>query len=245
MKSAIMRILMAGVLVLGGVAFAEEEIQVEVVTVEPAPAAEAAPEPVAEEVEVIAVIEEEMVVEETVDAAAIEAEQRDGVWWGNRSISYGNYLKFDRVPASECPYGCPHCRGSKRCCERGPDCTICDFENGPCFVCPPMYFDKIFFDLDKSFLRPEGIEECNKIVAYMNAHPDVNVVIEGHTCDLAPTDYNIGLGQRRASSVERYLQEQGIAASRMRTKTFGESTPWVGIPQRELNRRAIVVVVDN
>ena len=217
MKSAIRNLVLVMVLLVGGFAMAQDAA--------------------------VEVVEVDVVEVETMDAAEMAAEQQQGVWWGNRSISNGNYLKFDKAPATECPYGCPHCRGSKRCCEVGPDCKICDFANGPCFVCPPMYFDKIFFDLDKAVLRPDGIIECDKIVKYLNVHSDVDVVIEGHTCDLAPTDYNIGLGNRRANSVKTYLQNHGIAASRMSTKTFGESTPWVGIPQRELNRRAIVVVV--
>lgn len=151
------------------------------------------------------------------------------VWWGNRSISYGNYIKFNKVDAKcagpaqdDCI--CPGCVGA--------DCPP------PCDDAGP--WDKIFFDLDKSVLRPAGIVECEKILAYLNANPTKGVFIEGHTCDLAPDDYNIGLGQRRANAVREWLVSRGVDPARIQTRTFGETTPWVGLEQRDLNRRAIV-----
>ncbi len=153
------------------------------------------------------------------------------VWWGNRSISYGNYIKFDKVDA--------RCGGpaTKDCiC---PDCIGADCPP-PCEVIGAGPWDKIFFDLDKSVLRPASIEECHKILAYLNANPEKGVFIEGHCCDLASDAYNVGLGQRRANAVRQWLIDQGIAPQRLQTKTFGETTPWVGREKRELNRRAIV-----
>lgn len=162
------------------------------------------------------------------DAQLIEQEKSNqDVWWGNRSIGFGNYLKFDKSTAKRepCIHGC--------------------YE--PCGTCPecrqPMIFDKIFFDLDKSVLRPAGREECDKVIAYMNAHPDISVDVQGHCCDLATEVYNVGLGQRRAASVKRYLIEHGIDAARIQTETFGERQPWQPVEHRELNRRAIVIVL--
>jgi outer membrane protein OmpA-like peptidoglycan-associated protein len=150
------------------------------------------------------------------------------VWWGNRSISHDNYIKFDKVdahcadPATE-DCICPGCVGA--------DCPP---------PCADLTWDKIFFDLDKSMLRPASIVECQKILAYLNANPKKGVFIEGHCCDWATDQYNVGLGQRRANAVRQWLIEQGIAPERLQTKTFGETNPWVGNEQRELNRRAIV-----
>lgn len=162
------------------------------------------------------------------DAQLIEQEKSNqDVWWGNRSIGFGNYLKFDKSTAQRqpCIHGC--------------------YE--PCGTCPecrqPMIFDKIFFDLDKSVLRPAGREECDKVVAYMNANPEISVDVQGHCCDLATETYNVGLGQRRAESVKRYLIEHGIDPSRIKTETFGERQPWQPVEHRELNRRAIVIVL--
>lgn len=170
------------------------------------------------------------------DAKLIADEQsapsNQNVWWGNRSIGFGNYIKFDKSTAVA-----GGCDWRKKCV------MGCEQPCGNCPCCRPITFDKIFFDLDKSVLRPAGREECDKVVAYMNANPDITVDIEGHCCDLAPDAYNIGLGQRRANSVKKYLVEHGIDAARVNTETFGERRPWQPVEHRELNRRAIVVVI--
>lgn len=155
------------------------------------------------------------------------ATSNQDVWWGNRSIAFGNYIKFEKSDAvrQPCIHGCYEPCGS-------------------CPECREIVFDKIFFDLDKSVLRPAGREECDKIVAYMNTYNEVDVIIQGHTCDLATDQYNVGLGQRRADSVKRYLTEHGIDPARMTTRTYGEKEPWKGITERALNRRAVVIVVN-
>ena len=191
-------------------AVAEDVVVVEApeVTAEPAAAADA-----------------NLMAEETAPEAPAAPSNQD-VWWGNRSIAFGNYIKFEKSDAvrQPCIHGCYEPCGS-------------------CPECREMIFDKIFFDLDKSVLRPEGREECDKIVTYMNTLKDVDVIIQGHCCDLATDQYNVGLGQRRADSVKRYLTEHGIDPARMTTRTYGECEPWKGITERALNRRAVVIVV--
>ena len=147
--------------------------------------------------------------------AADASQGPEDVWWGNRSVTFRNYIPFEKIEARPA----------------APD-------EGP------MVFDKIFFDLDKAVLRPEGRAECDKIVAYLNRHPDKEVMIQGHTCDLASDAYNIALGDRRANAVRLYLIEHGIGAERLHTHTYGETQPWVGLPQRQLNRRAVVIVIN-
>jgi len=186
----------------------------------------------AEGVEVIEVVDYEAEASE----APAEAAPAD-VWWGNRSISNGNYLKFEKFEPN-CPGICDRCDENMICCDTGCPCEKCNYICDDCENC--IIWDKIFFDLDKSDLRPEGIVECNKILEYMRLNPTVNVKVQGHTCDLAPDDYNIALGQRRADSVRQYLIDNGIAPHRIGTRTFGETTPWVGLEIRHLNRRAVV-----
>lgn len=192
---------------------------------------------------------------EGLESEGMETHARaEGVWWGNRSIAYGNYIRFELGPAGapraaaievdpNCPGDCKFCDENMICCKTGCKCERCQYICDDCSDCPAAYFDKIFFDLDRSVLRPEGREECDKIIEYLNMHPDKDVIIEGHTCDLAPDDYNVGLGQRRADSVQRYLVEHGVNSSRISIVTYGETQPWVGLEQRELNRRAIVIVL--
>lgn len=163
-----------------------------------------------------------------------------GIWWGNRSVSYGNYMRFERM---ECQGICKYCTKDMICCETGCPCESCQYICDDCDNCPPMVFDKIFFDLDSARLRPEGEAECVRIAEYLHEHVQFDVIIEGHTCDLASDQYNINLGRRRAESVKQCLLEQGVNSSRITTRSYGEEQPWMETGQRELNRRAIVIVV--
>ncbi|HRI88326.1 MAG TPA: OmpA family protein, partial [Candidatus Hydrogenedentes bacterium] len=94
---------------------------------------------------------------------------------------------------------------------------------------------------DKAVLKPEGKAVVDQVVAEMKAHGKDTVVIEGHTCDLGSDEYNMGLGQRRADAVKSYMLENGIDASRVSTKSLGETTPAQpndSAANRKLNRRA-------
>jgi len=74
---------------------------------------------------------------------------------------------------------------------------------------------------------------------------DVNVEIEGHTCNIGTAEYNLALGERRANAVRDYLTSRGIAASRFRTVSYGEERPKHDNAREEtrrLNRRAALVV---
>ena len=140
----------------------------------------------------------------------------EDVWWGNKDAAFGNYIKFDRAKIVR-PAPAP----------------------APALPC----FDPIYFDLDKSILKPQGIAVAEKVLAYMTEHPDQDALIEGHCCDLAPNDYNIRLGQRRADAVKKYIVDHGIAASRIATASYGEDRrATTGKDERPLNRRAIVVI---
>ncbi|MCK5862550.1 MAG: OmpA family protein, partial [Candidatus Hydrogenedentes bacterium] len=99
-------------------------------------------------------------------------------------------------------------------------------------------------------LKAEGKAEVDKLVAEMKKYSKDSVVIEGHTCNVGPANYNMGLGQRRADSVKAYMVESGIAVSRVETVSYGLTRPAVPndtSANRKLNRRAefdITVVVD-
>ncbi len=225
------------VLFLAGFAGADE------VVVEPAQDAEVE---VLEVVDLADTTDDTMAVEEVEEeeiVVAMETSAPRDVWWGNRSHSFGNYLRFERVAANSGI--CKYCDQNLVDCATGIQCQACEFICESCDDCPPTYFDKIFFDLDKAVLRPDGIAECEKAVAYLTMHPEKSVLIEGHTCDLATNTYNQNLGRQRAEAVRSYIVNQGIDPARVSVKSFGESHPWVGNPQRELNRRAIIIVLPN
>jgi peptidoglycan-associated lipoprotein len=104
-------------------------------------------------------------------------------------------------------------------------------------------FGIIYYDLDKSVLKPQGIKVCKKVLAYMKKNPEDTIRVEGHCCDLATNEYNMALGRRRAHSVKKYLVENGIDAARITTASYGEERRVTTDPAtRPKNRRSEVTV---
>jgi len=73
----------------------------------------------------------------------------------------------------------------------------------------------------------------------------LKIEIEGHTCSIGTAEYNLALGDRRATSVKDYLTGRGVSADRLRTVSYGEERPKYDNSREEtrrLNRRAAMVV---
>ncbi|HSB70981.1 MAG TPA: peptidoglycan-associated lipoprotein Pal [Candidatus Methylomirabilis sp.] len=85
----------------------------------------------------------------------------------------------------------------------------------------------VFFDFDKSALREDQKAALNEGVAWLKENPRVNIVIEGHCDERGTTEYNIGLGERRAGAVKEYLVAAGIAAERIAAISYGKERPFV------------------
>lgn len=105
--------------------------------------------------------------------------------------------------------------------------------------------DRIFFDFDKSDLRPDAIDQLNRQAEFLNANGGITVVIEGHCDERGTREYNLALGERRASSAKRYLQSMGIGGGRMETISYGKERPAVLGSNEDAwaqNRRAVMVV---
>jgi hypothetical protein len=81
----------------------------------------------------------------------------------------------------------------------------------------------IFYDLDKSFLRPEGKVELDKLVVYMLAHPELTVELSSHTDSRESDEYNIKLSQRRSNSCVNYIIAKGIPKEKIVAKGYGET----------------------
>ncbi len=81
--------------------------------------------------------------------------------------------------------------------------------------------DPIYFDLDKSFIRPDAAEVLDVVVGIMNKYPGMVIRLESHTDSRANDDYNIALSNRRAKSTYDYIISQGIDPSRI-TKYEGK-----------------------
>jgi peptidoglycan-associated lipoprotein len=82
----------------------------------------------------------------------------------------------------------------------------------------------IYFDFDQDSLTTQVRTAIDALVPCLQEVRG-RIVLEGHADERGTTEYNLALGQRRADSVQRYLQTQGIAASKMRTVTYGEERP--------------------
>lgn len=82
----------------------------------------------------------------------------------------------------------------------------------------------IFFDFNRSELKPESYEELNRLAEYLR-HNDVKIEIGGHTDDQGTDAYNDKLSQERAKSVYEYLVSQGIPASKLSYHGYGKRQP--------------------
>lgn len=89
------------------------------------------------------------------------------------------------------------------------------------------------FEFDSAKLRPDAVEILKEAVAALKRRSDINVDIVGHTCHIGTEAYNQGLSERRAKSVYDFFVANGIAASRLSSKGFGETKPAVDNATRE------------
>jgi OmpA-OmpF porin, OOP family len=83
----------------------------------------------------------------------------------------------------------------------------------------------IYFDFDKTTLKPESFVELNKVVDFLKQNAHIEIEIEGHTDNKGSDDYNANLSQGRSQSVVDYIVQQGIDASRLKAHGYGESKP--------------------
>jgi peptidoglycan-associated lipoprotein len=83
----------------------------------------------------------------------------------------------------------------------------------------------IYFDYDKSDIRPDQMSILQSNAAWLKQHPEVRFTIEGHCDERGSEEYNLALGDRRANSVKQFLVDQGIPESRVSTISYGEDRP--------------------
>lgn len=84
----------------------------------------------------------------------------------------------------------------------------------------------IYFDYDKSDVRADQQADLQADAQFLSQHPNVNFTIEGHCDDRGSTEYNLALGDQRASSVKNALTTLGISASRIKTISYGKEKPF-------------------
>lgn len=85
----------------------------------------------------------------------------------------------------------------------------------------------IYFDFDKSEIKPEYADVIAANARNLTAHPNLKMRLEGNTDERGTREYNIGLGERRAQAVRRALMLQGVSESQLTTVSYGAERPAV------------------
>ncbi len=108
----------------------------------------------------------------------------------------------------------------------------------------PAPFDltgmRIQFAFDDYNLATHSKENLEKVAAWMKSNPAVKIQVQGNTCNIGTAEYNLALGEQRAASAKKYLEELGVDGSRISTISYGLERPRVpntNEANRSLNRR--------
>jgi len=83
-----------------------------------------------------------------------------------------------------------------------------------------------YFDFNKADIRSDARDALAKTAEFLRNYPQIKVTIEGHCDERGSTEYNLALGDRRASAVKQYLISLGLSADRLNTVSFGKEKPF-------------------
>ena len=83
----------------------------------------------------------------------------------------------------------------------------------------------VYFDLDQSSLRSDARDVIQKNYEAIKTHSDWEALVEGHADERGTTEYNLGLGQKRAASVRQYYMSLGLSGKRAATISYGKENP--------------------
>ncbi len=105
--------------------------------------------------------------------------------------------------------------------------------------------DRVFFEYDSAVLTPDGRRTLERQAEWLRLFPEHNVMIEGHCDERGTREYNLALGERRASAARDYLIAFGMDPARVTTTSYGKERPYALGHNEEswsLNRRSVTVV---
>lgn len=103
----------------------------------------------------------------------------------------------------------------------------------------------VLFATGRSELTGSAPEGLRKLAEFLGEYPDRQITIEGHTDSIGSAESNVSLSERRASSVQAFLANQGVAGNRMRALGMGEGSPIASNESptgRQQNRRVEVII---
>jgi peptidoglycan-associated lipoprotein len=84
----------------------------------------------------------------------------------------------------------------------------------------------VYFDYDKADVRGDQQASVQADAQFLSQHTNINITIEGHCDERGSTEYNIALGDKRASAVKEALVTAGVSASRIKTISYGKEKPF-------------------
>jgi peptidoglycan-associated lipoprotein len=105
----------------------------------------------------------------------------------------------------------------------------------------------IHFDFDKYDIRDQDKPILRKIADWLLSRKDVKLIIEGHCDERGTNEYNLGLGDKRATATKDYLVSLGVPENRLQTVSYGEERPICTEHNEscwQQNRRAHFVVIE-
>ncbi len=88
-----------------------------------------------------------------------------------------------------------------------------------------LSLDNVYFDFDRFHLRSEAQSSLEQYARQLKARNGWSLLIEGHCDERGTLDYNLVLGEKRARSVKRYLEDLGVASSQIMITSYGKQTP--------------------
>lgn len=88
-----------------------------------------------------------------------------------------------------------------------------------------IFYEDVYFDYDSAELKPPAVAELKHKADWLQRHPEVKVIIEGHCDERGSNEHNLALGEKRAGAIKSFLIGQGIDSARLSTISYGEERP--------------------
>ncbi len=105
--------------------------------------------------------------------------------------------------------------------------------------------DRVFFDFNKYSLKAKAQQTLERQATFLKNNPGVKVVLQGHADERGTREYNLALGDRRASAAKDYLVALGVNPNRITIISYGKERPAVAGSNEAAwsqNRRAVTVI---
>ena len=108
--------------------------------------------------------------------------------------------------------------------------------------------DTIYFDTDRYNIDSEDATALRRQAEYLLQYTSARATVEGHADERGTREYNLALGERRATSAKNYLVSLGVPEARLRVVSYGEERPAATGSNEQAwarNRRAVTVMIGN